>query len=351
MARITHTGTWNHDVVIGDPNNENVFEGFGSGYDFLVGGNLDDTFCLTTSKSTDFVDGGAGRDLVDFSGSGPLRIDLGAGVAQQYLDMGLDDITGHYDNGAIYSWHEVAILANIEDVRGTFFNDSILGNWADNTIEGGYGADAINGAGGNDTASYEHSFAGVTVNLGGWSPFNGALGPVGSGAGGDAEGDVLISIENVFGSFYGDEFYGNAADNSFNGGGGLDRVSYRYASEGVEINLATGTVTGGASTGTDTLISIEYVEGSRFDDTYVASDRQDTFVFGPNIGHDTIDGFNAGDGADHDYIAFEGLFSDYEDLECRMEQDGTTWTITIDEHNSITLTNVQGTLDIADFFH
>jgi hypothetical protein len=351
MARITHNGSSGSVTLIGDPNNENVFEGVGGGGDFLVGGHLNDTFYLTTDRTTDFVDGGAGRDLVDFSWAGPLRIDLGAGVAQQYLDMGLQDISGHYDNGAIYSWHEVAILANIEDVRGTAFNDSIIGSWADNTIEGGYGADAINGAGGNDTASYEHSFAGVTVDLGGWSPFNGALGPVGSGSGGDAEGDVLISIENVTGSYYGDRFSGNAADNIFNGGGGLDRVSYRNADEGVAIDLATGSVQGGASVGTDTLVSIEYVEGSRYDDTYVASDRQDVFVFGPDIGHDTIDGFDAGDGANHDYIAFEGLFSDYDDLECRMEQDGTTWTITIDEHNSITLTNVQGTLDVADFFH
>lgn len=348
MAYIHHLNGFFDDFVFGDPDSENTITGFGRGNDTLLGGNRNDIFQLNTDRSIDLVDGGAGRDRVEFTG-GPagLRIDLQSGIVEQF-----NDITSYDDQEAVYGWEEVALLINIEDVVGSFFNDRILGSAADNTIEGGYGADSINGAGGNDTASYEHSFAGVAVDLGGWSPFNDAIGPVGWGSGGDAEGDVLISIENVIGSFYGDWFSGNSANNVFNGGGGLDTVSYRDADEGVAINLQTGSVHGGRSVGNDTLISIEYVEGSRFNDTYEASNRSDVFVFGRNIGHDTIDGFNARDtDSNRDWISFEGIFSNWDELSQHITRNGDDWTITIDENNSITLTDVQGTLNVADFFH
>lgn len=350
MATITHTGSYNA-ILIGDLNNENVFLG-GWGQNFLLGGNQNDTFQLKGDRFTDFIDGGAGRDVVDLSNLWGVRVDLGTGVVSQYMDVGVNDLSGDYDNGAMYVWQEVAILGNIEDVIGTIFNDTIVGNWADNTIEGGDGADVINGAGGNDTTSYEHSYAGVAVDLGGsWSPLNDAHGPLGWGLGGHADGDVLLSIENVIGSDYNDWFSGNAADNVFDGRGGLDRVSYRDAEEGVTIDLQTGIVQGGQSVGTDTLISIEYVEGSRYNDTVIASDRADVFVFGDEIGHDTITGFNADNASgNHDVINLQGVFGSWEELSQNLTQDGDLWAIIVDENESITLTNIQGTLDANDFY-
>ena len=40
---------------------------------------------------------------------------------------------------------------------------------------------------------------------------------------------------------------------------------------GISVNMAAGTVTGDASIGTDTLIRIEWIRGTNFDDTYVAT--------------------------------------------------------------------------------
>jgi hypothetical protein len=320
------------ETAIGDPNSDNVFEGYGYLYDTLLGGSQNDTFHVTTDRHVDFIDGGAGRDLVDFSWSGPLRIDLTTGAVSQqfwYYDWEADE--------CYLDWGTAAVLTGVEDVRGTMFNDSILGNWFDNTIEGGYGADAINGAGGSDTASYEHSFAGVTVDLGGWSPFPG-LGEIGYGSGGDAEGDVLVSIENVTGSSYADLFYGSAADNIFDGGAGIDRVSYRHATEGVTVDFRNDTVTG-RSEGTDTLRDIELVEGSRFSDTYVGGSEVDTFVFGQDVGHDTIENF-AASGNNHDVIRLEGWFDDWEDLRSHIEDTGNDVVIHLDDQNSITLTDV-----------
>ena len=347
MPIITHSGTSDADFVVGDQNNPNVFRGFGEQQDFVLGGNYDDTFHLSVSRLTDFVDGGAGSDTVDYTGATQgLQIDLSTGSTKAWLTI-VDQFGSDYYSED-HAWLPVTTLVNIENVVGTFFNDTIVGNWADNTIEGGYGADGINGGAGTDTASYAHSGAGVTINLAGLPGFGGNAG---FGVGGDAHGDVLVSIENVTGSNYGDVFYGSAANNTLDGGAGVDRVSYRYADEGVSVDLDHNTVTGGASTGTDTLIRIEEVEGSRFADSFECSNRSDVFVFSSNIGHDTIDDFNArNSNANHDLISFEGVFDSWDELSQHIDRDGNDWTITIDDHNSITLTDVQGTLDANDFF-
>ena len=93
--------------------------------------------------------------------------------------------------------------------------------------------------------SYYVSDEGVHVSL---SPFL-----IGGNWGGDAEGDTLFSIENLSGSKYDDELYGNNQANLlwgnegndvFNGGGGgdhiyggdgIDTVSYEASPEGVSV--------------------------------------------------------------------------------------------------------------------
>ena len=62
-------------------------------------------------------------------------------------------------------------------------------------------------------ADYTGSGAGVTVDLTG-----------GSGSGGDAQGDVLSSIENLVGSSFGDILYGDGGVNSLYGGDGIDAL-------------------------------------------------------------------------------------------------------------------------------
>jgi Ca2+-binding RTX toxin-like protein len=340
MAR--YTGTSGFDRVTGDPNSDNLFTGFGQGLDVLTGGNWSDTFVLTVDPWVDFVDGGAGRDTVDYSNAQlGLAINLAEGTTRALIPF-LD--------GYIPSDDPVTILRNVEDVVGTRYNDVIVGNGADNVLDGGAGGDVINGGAGNDTVTYARSSQGVYVNLSGLTPPGGLLGDIGMGIGGDAAGDVLISIENVIGSSYDDQFFGSRANNVFDGGAGVDRVSYRFASEGVNVDLRTDTVTGGRSVGTDTLINIELVEGSRYNDTYWASDDIDTFVFGRAIGHDTIHDFDAR-GNDHDVIRLEGLFEDFDDLRDHMEDTGDDVVIHIDDNNSITLTDVRlRDLDASDFY-
>jgi Ca2+-binding RTX toxin-like protein len=80
--------------------------------------------------------------------------------------------------------------------------------------------------------------------------------------------DTLISIENITGSNFDDTLQGDAGNNVLNGGLGSDFVSYSSATGSVTIDLG-GFATGAA--GFDTLISIENAIGSSFADTIIGN--------------------------------------------------------------------------------
>lgn len=120
--------------------------------------------------------------------------------------------------------------------------------------------------------------------------------------------------DTLFGQDEDDILDGGLGDDVLHGGlGDSDTASYASASGGVTVNLAAGTATGAA--GNDTLIDIENVTGSGFDDTLVGNGGanilnggngndtlnggagndtlnggagNDTYVFGTNDGNDSI---------------------------------------------------------------
>jgi Ca2+-binding RTX toxin-like protein len=106
-------------------------------------------------------------------------------------------------------------------IYGFAGDDWIYGLAGDDVLDGGDGADYLNGQSGRDQASYLYSTAAVTVNL-----------QTGLGDGGDAEGDTLLSVENLLGSLYDDiligdddgtnELYGLVGNDRLKGGGGAD---------------------------------------------------------------------------------------------------------------------------------
>ncbi|WP_419737540.1 hypothetical protein [Pseudomonas sp. COR18] len=81
-------------------------------------------------------------------------------------------------------------------------------------LDGGAGADVLNGGAGTDTASYANSTAGVTVNL-----------VTGTGVGGDAQGDTLMGIESVVGSAFNDTLTAQTSGHSLVGARGTTPTS------------------------------------------------------------------------------------------------------------------------------
>ncbi|CAA2137507.1 calcium-binding protein [Methylobacterium bullatum] len=212
--------------------------------DILVGDAGDNI--LEGHDGADVIRGGAGNDTSSYETSA--------------FSVDVNLTTKVNDGGA--AWGD--ILESIENVRGSDYADSLTGDAKANVLEGGAEADQLFGAGGSDTASYEYSLFGVTVNL-----------TTGANTGGDAEGDILSDIENLRGSRYEDVLTGDATANVLEGGakadqlfgaGGSDTASYEHSLLGVTVNLATGSYSGGDAQG-DILTSIENLAGSQNADT------------------------------------------------------------------------------------
>ena len=156
-------------------------------------------------------------------------------------------------------------LANIENLTGSAFDDTLEGNGGNNVLAGGAGT---------DTVSYEHALAGVTVRL----ALTNAQNTVGAGS------DTLSGFENIIGSAFNDTLTGNADANFItsldgndvlaglggadilDGGSGIDTATYAASSAAVNVSLVTGVGSGGDAEG-DTLINIENLTGSGQGDT------------------------------------------------------------------------------------
>src|SRR5262245_143548 len=111
---------------------------------------------------------------------------------------------------------------SVDDVlRGTASRDDLL-RYGRNDGLAGNPDDRLDGGDGIDTAAYGDSTVGVTVNL-----------ATGHGYGGDAEGQVLVSIENVDGSDHNDTITGNDVNNYLQGLRGNDVIDGADGWDGV----------------------------------------------------------------------------------------------------------------------
>jgi Ca2+-binding RTX toxin-like protein len=197
----------------------------------------------------DIIDGKGGRDRASYDTSpAAVNVNLATGVAQ--------DGFGGTDT-----------LRNIEEVRGSAFNDVITGDANANYLEGRQGDDILDGGEGQDVAIYSSSNGSVTVNL--------ATGKA-SGAAGN---DTLISIEVVIGSSFADTLIGNSGSNGLRGGGGDDTIDGGAGTDaalfvGVRSaytvsKSATGLTVDSVAEGKDSLVNIERLH---FSDVRVAFD-------------------------------------------------------------------------------
>ena len=240
----------------------------GNGNDTMTGNDQDDA--LRGSAGDDALDGGDGIDWAQYDRrSGSAAFTHGAfvnlSIAAAMMDFNGQDDVVVAGNSARDNWDDTDSLHNIENVQGSAFADIMIGSDVDNEFLGGAGNDKLYGEGG--------------------------------------ENDIL---------------QGYAGDDLVDGGSGAaDATDYYEDPNGVTVNLATGIAKDGYG-GTDTLMAIEHIYASFYDDLLTGNDQDnwieardgDDIVFG-GAGNDTLIGGWGDDdlygGDDDDLIeGFEG---------------------------------------------
>ena len=104
----------------------------------------------------------------------------------------------------------------------------------------------------------------------------------------------------------------HAGNDTLDGGAGTDTATYIGSTGGATVNLVAGTATGDASIGSDTLTSMESVQGTAFSDTMTGNGAVNS-LFGRE-GNDTLLGGDGGDffrGSAGNDIIDGGLAYDY----------------------------------------
>ena len=235
----------------------------------------------------DWLDGGAGGDYLN----GGSDFDT---ASYEYSNAGVTiDLTNGYGYGGTAAGDT---LESIENVTGSPYGDTLLGNdvhnvlWGmsgndvlkggggddelrgvngDDTLEGGAGADFLQGAWGVDTAAYTTSDEGVMVAL--WS---------GAAHYGDAEGDTFGAIENLTGSNHADSLIGDDGVNVLSGMSGNDSLKGLGGADTLEGGFGDDHLDG--DTGGDTMI------GGFGDDTYYVDNWWDVVTEAGGQGADTV---------------------------------------------------------------
>uniref|UniRef100_UPI000551E20E beta strand repeat-containing protein n=1 Tax=Herbaspirillum sp. RV1423 TaxID=1443993 RepID=UPI000551E20E len=263
----------------------------------VIGSAFNDTF-VANSDANSFDGGSGGQDTVSYANSAAgvsVNFVSGRGVGgdaegdtyshiQNVIGSAYDDVfvagidSRNFNGGSggsdtvNYGASTGGIIANMVTMTGsggyaqnnTYTNiQNIVGSSSSDTFISGAGANHFDGgSGGSDTVSYAFSNAGVTVNL-----FDG------SASGGYAQGDTLLHIQNIIGSNYDDFFVASADNNRFDGGAGVNTVSYEQSVGGVTIDLTNniGTGTGSTYANGDSFVNIQNLVGSIYDDIFIAS--------------------------------------------------------------------------------
>jgi Ca2+-binding RTX toxin-like protein len=218
----------------------------------------------------DWIEGGDGNDILE-GGEGADKLfggdDIDTAIYSDSPDGVYVDLqTGKGQGGTA----EGDLLYGVENITGSLFGgDHLIGDSNDNVLsglggnddlEGNAGADTLDGGWGVDRAIYSDSPAGVTICLL-W----------GSASGGDAEGDKLISIENLFGSEYDDGLFGDNGANSLQGYLGDDVLLGFGDDDFLEGSNGYDSLNGGS--GNDLL------SGGRDGDTLAGGPGADVFVW------------------------------------------------------------------------
>ena len=345
MTHLSRTSAWQFGTVT----LSNIDRVRGTNLDdTLVGGAYDDYESFRGKGGNDFIDGATGEDQAEYwGGAAGVLVKLSEGTVVGDSSIGTDTLRSvERILGTAYN--------DVYDARGfsgTSVNAGSLGEW--NFFEGRGGNDIIYGNT-KTMISYGASAVAVEVNL--LSGKAWALNP--AERTGDLNQymgtDTFSGVYRVRGTSLGDVLLGGSAgwlngdtaievfdpdagNDTVNGFGGWDLVRYTSSTAAitVDLRLATGQVQDGMG-GVDTLIGIEGVQGSSFNDVMIGSDTNSTGFsnqesFQGRKGNDSINGGSGYDEVEYSDDPSSGVVVN---LTTGVAQDG--WG------DTDTLSNIEG---------
>ncbi|HEX8029062.1 MAG TPA: cadherin domain-containing protein, partial [Vicinamibacterales bacterium] len=264
-------GTSEPDSLTGGAGN-NRLNGLG-GNDTLSG--LGGNDILDGGTGADVMTGGLGNDTYIVDNVGDVVIEAaGAGTGTDTIQTTLNTFS-------------LVSLPNVENLTFTGTGNFIgTGNAAINVVTGGAGDDILSGAGGDDT---------LTGNAGN-DTLNGDAGN--DTLNGNAGNDILdggIGNDVLNGGADNDTLNGGAGNDTLAGGAGVDTASYVGETDGMFVDLITGTARRGSAAAIveDTLTAIENVTGGSGNDT-ISGNNAANRLDGGN-GNDTLVGLGGAD--------------------------------------------------------
>ena len=242
----------------------------------------------TVGTGNDILAGGAGNDLLETGGGNDL-LSGGDGIDTWSLlggqsEIGAVGVTASLAlQGAAQDTEQGLMTATgFENLSGSIHGDSLTGDSGDNVLAGDLGSDVLLGGAGNDTL---YGDGRIYVD----SHETGGAGPITTFANApdlDRDGDGIADF--VSGD---DVLDGGAGDDIMNGGVGSDTASFASWTVGVQVGLGTGGngfATNELGTENDTLVSIENVSGSAFND--FINGNNDANVLSGGAGGDALFG-------------------------------------------------------------
>jgi Ca2+-binding RTX toxin-like protein len=156
VAGETISGTNGADLIYGAAGND-IIGGLQSD-DMLFGESGDDV--IRGGAGSDLIDGGAGSDTATYENSnGAVAVNLVTGLGRQTFEIvGTATETTVPTNG-------IDTLVSIENIRGSQYGDTLIGDANANVIAPGAGNDIVIGGGGSDTLDYSSATGNIWANL------------------------------------------------------------------------------------------------------------------------------------------------------------------------------------------